>query len=193
MTSSSCVARWWCRGPRLRGGASRCARPQAKCPLRTGHLSVRDQGRQDQIVPAQDEDLPFVLNVESAFRITGRGTVVMGVIDQGTLHIGDHLEVSQPGSVATAAASVPVPRCRPSPAGDRPRPCAGISDRHLYRTRHRAGGDPSRCQATSRRAISGPLTTVKSGLSRSLADSLPRRSGHVTGPDGTASQADRSG
>jgi elongation factor Tu len=54
-------------------------------------------------VPAQDEDLPFVLKVESAFRITGRGTVVMGVIDQGTLHIGDHLEVIQPGGAATAA------------------------------------------------------------------------------------------
>jgi len=54
-------------------------------------------------VPAQDEDLPFVLNVESAFRITGRGTVVMGVIDQGTLRIGDHLEMIQPGSAATVA------------------------------------------------------------------------------------------
>jgi hypothetical protein len=41
-----------------------------------------------------------------------------------------------------------------------------------------------------RRAISGPLTPVTRGLSRSLADTLPRRSGHVTGPDGTASQAD---
>jgi len=71
--------------------------------MRAGHLSIRDQGRQDQIMPAQDEDLPFVLNVESAFRITGRGTAVMGVIDQGTLHIGDHLEVIQPGSAATAA------------------------------------------------------------------------------------------
>ncbi len=54
-------------------------------------------------MPAQDDDLPFVLNVESAFRVTGRGTVVMGVIDQGTLHIGDHLEVIKPGSAATAA------------------------------------------------------------------------------------------
>ena len=70
--------------------------------MRAGHLSIRDQGRQDQIMPAQDEDLPFVLNVESAFRITGRGTAVMGVIDQGTLHIGDHLEVIQPGSAAAA-------------------------------------------------------------------------------------------
>jgi hypothetical protein len=78
-------------------------RPQTTCPLRAGHFSVRDQGRQDQIVPAQDEDLPFVLNVESAFRITGRGTAVIGVIDQGTLHIGDHLEVIQPGSAAAGA------------------------------------------------------------------------------------------
>jgi len=211
--------------------------------MRAGHLSIRDQGRQDQIMPAQDEDLPFVLNVESAFRITGRGTAVMGVIDQGTLHIGDHLEVIQPGSAATAAplrvqclGVDPAPRVTgrdpalgypiailigpdiepeaiqagaklqvagplttvksslsrsladslprrsghvtgpggyPSSCGNR----AGISDRHLDRTRHRARRDPSRCQATSRRAISGPLTTVKSGLSRSLADSPPRRSG----------------
>src|SRR5207248_9361212 len=32
-----------------------------------------------------------------------------------------------------------------------------------------------------------------SGLSRSLADTPPRRSGHVTGPDGTDSQADSAG
>jgi hypothetical protein len=41
-----------------------------------------------------------------------------------------------------------------------------------------------------RRAISGPLTPVTSGLSRSLADTPYCRSGHVTGPDGTDSQAD---
>ena len=41
-----------------------------------------------------------------------------------------------------------------------------------------------------RRAISGPLTPVTKGLSQSLTDSSPRRSGHVTGPDGTDSQAD---
>ena len=44
-----------------------------------------------------------------------------------------------------------------------------------------------------RRAISGPLTPVTSGLSRSLADTPLRRSGNVTGPDGTASQADSAG
>ena len=44
-----------------------------------------------------------------------------------------------------------------------------------------------------RRAISGPLTPVTSGLSRSVADNPTRRSGHVTGPDGTDSQADSAG
>ncbi len=44
-----------------------------------------------------------------------------------------------------------------------------------------------------RRAISGPLTAVTSGLSRSLADRLIPRSGHVTGPDCTDSQADSAG
>jgi hypothetical protein len=45
-------------------------------------------------------------------------------------------------------------------------------------------------RTADRRAISGPLTPVTSGLSRSLADTPRRRSGHVTGPDGTDSQAD---
>ena len=43
------------------------------------------------------------------------------------------------------------------------------------------------------RAISGPLTPVTSGLSRSLTDSPLRTSGHITGPDGTASQAANAG
>jgi hypothetical protein len=42
-------------------------------------------------------------------------------------------------------------------------------------------------------AISGPLTPVTRGLSRSLTDSPLRRSGNITGPDGTASQADSAG
>jgi len=47
--------------------------------------------------------------------------------------------------------------------------------------------------AQGRRAISGPLTLATRGLSRSLTDSSPCRSGHVTGPDGTDSQADSAG
>jgi hypothetical protein len=48
-------------------------------------------------------------------------------------------------------------------------------------------------RAPARRAISGPLTPLTGGLSRSLADTPLRRSGHATGPDGTASQADSAG
>ena len=59
------------------------------------------------------------------------------------------------------------------------------------------GGEPGAAiragRTAVRRAISGPLTPVMSGVSRSLADTPPRRSGRVTGPDGTASQADSAG
>jgi translation elongation factor EF-Tu-like GTPase len=53
-------------------------------------------------VRPQDDDLPFVLNVETAFRITGRGTVIMGVIEHGVLHTGDHLELIQPSGTGAA-------------------------------------------------------------------------------------------
>jgi translation elongation factor EF-Tu-like GTPase len=55
-------------------------------------------------VSMQDDDLPVVLEVESAFRITGRpGTVIMGVIEQGTLRIGDHLELIQPSGLGATS------------------------------------------------------------------------------------------
>ena len=44
-----------------------------------------------------------------------------------------------------------------------------------------------------RRAISGPLTSVTKGLSRTPTRSLSRRSGRATGPDGADSQADSAG
>jgi hypothetical protein len=49
-----------------------------------GHLSVKDQRRQDRIVSAPDDDRPFVLNVESAFWITGPGTVIVGSSSRGS-------------------------------------------------------------------------------------------------------------
>jgi translation elongation factor EF-Tu-like GTPase len=54
-------------------------------------------------VPADEADLPFTLNVEFAFRVTGRGTVIAGAIEQGTLHVGDQLELVQPRGLGTAA------------------------------------------------------------------------------------------
>jgi hypothetical protein len=52
---------------------------------------------------------------------------------------------------------------------------------------------PSILLKQGRRAISVPLTPVKTGLSRSVADIPHCRSGCMTGPDGTDSQADSAG
>jgi hypothetical protein len=55
---------------------------------------------------------------------------------------------------------------------------------------HQRGGTPHPC---NRRAISVQLATATSGLSRSLADTPTRRSGHVEGRSRTDSQADSAG
>ncbi len=46
--------------------------------------------------------LPLRFKVETAFRITGRGTVIAGVIEQGTLRIADELELVQLASSGRA-------------------------------------------------------------------------------------------
>ena len=36
---------------------------------------------------------PFRLRVEQSFKITGRGTTVFGVIEQGVLHVGEEVRL----------------------------------------------------------------------------------------------------
>ncbi|MEE9384198.1 MAG: elongation factor Tu [Nannocystaceae bacterium] len=43
--------------------------------------------------PTRDLDKPFSMPVEDVFTISGRGTVVTGRIDRGTVHVGDSIEV----------------------------------------------------------------------------------------------------
>lgn len=43
--------------------------------------------------PSRDKDKPFLMSVEDVMTITGRGTVVTGRIEQGTLHPGDEVEI----------------------------------------------------------------------------------------------------
>ena len=90
-------------------------------------------------------------------------------------------------------------------AGDDPRSCFVVtgaapprSDQDLICSAVLAGvalllshrdHEPS-CDAQGRRAISVPLTPVKTGISRSLADSQLRSSGHVKALEGPDSQAD---
>ena len=43
--------------------------------------------------PPRAPELPFLMPVENVLTITGRGTVVTGKVEQGTLHAGDRVEV----------------------------------------------------------------------------------------------------
>jgi elongation factor Tu len=43
--------------------------------------------------PTRDVDKPFLMPIEDVFTITGRGTVVTGRVEQGTIKIGDEVEI----------------------------------------------------------------------------------------------------
>ncbi|ADL06908.1 elongation factor Tu [Thermosediminibacter oceani] len=43
--------------------------------------------------PERDADKPFLMPVEDVFTITGRGTVVTGRVERGTLKVGDEVEI----------------------------------------------------------------------------------------------------
>jgi len=43
--------------------------------------------------PVREVDKPFMMSVEDVFSIKGRGTVVTGRIDRGTVHTGDPVEI----------------------------------------------------------------------------------------------------
>jgi len=44
-------------------------------------------------MPEREVDKPFMMSVEDVFSIKGRGTVVTGRIDRGTIHTGDPVEI----------------------------------------------------------------------------------------------------
>jgi translation elongation factor TU len=52
-------------------------------------------------IPARILDRPFLLSIENVLTITGRGTVVTGVAQQGTLSLGDPVEVVGLGDTVT--------------------------------------------------------------------------------------------
>ena len=43
--------------------------------------------------PLREVDKPFLMSVEDVFSITGRGTVVTGRVDRGTVKVGDEVEI----------------------------------------------------------------------------------------------------
>jgi len=58
-------------------------------------------------VPARELALPFLMPVENVLTISGRGTVVTGAIERGTLRVGDAVEVVGLGpTVSTVATGI---------------------------------------------------------------------------------------
>jgi elongation factor Tu len=43
--------------------------------------------------PVREVDKPFLMSIEDVFSITGRGTVVTGRVDRGTVKVGDEVEI----------------------------------------------------------------------------------------------------
>jgi elongation factor Tu len=43
--------------------------------------------------PERDVDLPFLMPIEDVFSIKGRGTVVTGRVDRGTIHVSNEVEI----------------------------------------------------------------------------------------------------
>ncbi|MBC7341473.1 MAG: elongation factor Tu [Clostridia bacterium] len=43
--------------------------------------------------PQRDKDKPFLMPIEDVFSITGRGTVVTGRVERGTIKVGDEVEI----------------------------------------------------------------------------------------------------
>ncbi|MEU5263890.1 elongation factor Tu [Amycolatopsis sp. NPDC021455] len=56
-------------------------------------------------IPPRRLDLPFLMPIENVLTITGRGTVVTGAVEQGTLAVGDAVEVIGLGPAVTSVAT----------------------------------------------------------------------------------------
>ncbi|MBM3924747.1 MAG: elongation factor Tu [SAR202 cluster bacterium] len=56
-------------------------------------------------VPARPKDKPFLMPVEDVFGIKGRGTVVTGRVERGTIKVGDEVEIIGFGAVKKSVAT----------------------------------------------------------------------------------------
>lgn len=57
-------------------------------------------------VPERYVDAPFLLSVENVLTITGRGTVVTGAVERGTVRCGDHVAVLGADALQTVVTGV---------------------------------------------------------------------------------------
>lgn len=77
--------------PVIKGSALKALEgdPEAEAAI----LTLMDTVDEYIPTPERDTDKPLLLPIEDVFSITGRGTVVSGRIDRGTVKVGDEVEI----------------------------------------------------------------------------------------------------
>ena len=56
-------------------------------------MRAQPPASQSNAIAEEDRDKPFMMPVEDVFWIKGRGTVVTGRVKQGSIHVGDPVEI----------------------------------------------------------------------------------------------------
>jgi elongation factor Tu len=82
--------------PIVRGSALHALESSSEDPKAPEYQCIWDlMHAVDEYIPTpkRDTDQPFLMSVEDVFSIKGRGTVVTGRIDRGTVHVGDDIEI----------------------------------------------------------------------------------------------------
>lgn len=80
--------------PCIKGSARRALEENSPSDLGTGSVQLLMNTVDSYIKqPERKKDAPFLMSIEGIFMATGRGTVLTGKIETGTVKIGDALEV----------------------------------------------------------------------------------------------------
>jgi len=73
--------------------ALECGCGKRECPWCGGIWKLVDTMDEYIPLPVREKDKPFVMPVEDVFSIKGRGTVVTGRVERGTIKVGDEVEI----------------------------------------------------------------------------------------------------
>lgn len=80
--------------PCIKGSARKALEEEDESDLGTGSVKILMDTVDSYIKePERKKDAPFIMAIEGIFMAVGRGTVLTGKIEAGTLKIGDSLEV----------------------------------------------------------------------------------------------------
>ena len=82
--------------PIIKGSALNALASESTDPAAPEYACIKElMDAVDDYIPTPDrkEDMPFLMPIEDVFTITGRGTVVTGRVERGTVKVGDKVEI----------------------------------------------------------------------------------------------------